>query len=450
MSVPGAGLGRAQLIAYGALGLPLAFAALPVYVYAPKFYAGLGLSLTTAGAILLFARIADGLIDPWLGSAADRAPGVKKFIGFALIPLALGMFGLFHPPPNIPLAAWLTGSVVVVTFGFSAASIAYQAWGAQIGSPAERTTVTATREAFGLAGVILAALLPQLFAASIEQGLPATALAFVPLLAVCAAATLGRAPAAPSASTGAHRGARGAPGVLASPRFRRLLLVFALNGIASAIPATLFLFFVADVLGMRQKSGLFLALYFISAALALPLWVRLAARIGMRQAWLCSMALAIAAFVWCSVRLGLLARGGRGNRVRRDRSSLGRRAGRRSRLATGLARRRHRCRFCQRSDRRLLRCLEPGHETQPRACCGACATAARDARLSGRIHGRHHRSGGNVLPAAVRLENAGDRRSMAHPPMNHQLPPTPDGRCGTTRRSPAAPMSTRRVRCCTG
>ena len=298
MSVPGAGLGRAQLIAYGALGLPLAFAALPVYVYAPKFYAGLGLSLTTAGAILLFARIADGLIDPWLGSAADRAPGVKKFIGFALIPLALGMFGLFHPPPTIPLAAWLTGSVAVVTFGFSAASIAYQAWGAQIGSPAERTTVTATREAFGLAGVILASLLPQLFGASVEEGLPATALAFVPLLAVCAAATLGRAPAAPSASTGAHRGARGAPGVLASPRFRRRLLVFALNGIASAIPATLFLFFVADVLGMQQRSGLFLALYFISAALALPLWVRLAARIGMRQAWLCSMALAIAAFVW--------------------------------------------------------------------------------------------------------------------------------------------------------
>ena len=74
--------------------------------------------------------------------------------------------------------------------------------------------------------------------------------------------------------------------------------MFALNGIASAIPATLFLFFVADVLGMQQRSGLFLALYFISAALALPLWVRLAARIGMRQAWLCSMALAIAAFVW--------------------------------------------------------------------------------------------------------------------------------------------------------
>lgn len=298
MSAPGARLGRAQLIAYGALGLPLAFAALPVYVYAPKFYAGLGLSLTTAGAILLCARIADGLIDPWLGAAADRATHPKRFIGFALIPLALGIFGLFHPPANIPIAAWLIASIIVVTFGFSAASIAYQAWGAQIGSPAERTAVTATREAFGLAGVILASLLPQLFAATVEEGLPATALALVPLLAVCAAVTLGRAPAAAAAAIGPHRATRGSAGILASLRFRRLLLVFALNGIASAIPATLFLFFVADVLGMSQNSGLFLALYFICAALALPLWVRLAARIGVRQAWLCSMALAIAAFIW--------------------------------------------------------------------------------------------------------------------------------------------------------
>lgn len=36
-------LPRSQVAAYGLLGLPLAFAALPVYVYAPKFYAGLGL-----------------------------------------------------------------------------------------------------------------------------------------------------------------------------------------------------------------------------------------------------------------------------------------------------------------------------------------------------------------------------------------------------------------------
>lgn len=38
-----AGAGRGALAAYGALGLPLAFAALPIYVHVPRLYAeGLG------------------------------------------------------------------------------------------------------------------------------------------------------------------------------------------------------------------------------------------------------------------------------------------------------------------------------------------------------------------------------------------------------------------------
>ncbi len=291
-------LGRLQLATFGALGLPLAFAALPIYVFAPKFYAGLGLSLTTAGAVLLAARVADGLIDPWLGAASDRAARPARFIGLALIPLALGMLALFNPPPGISLALWLVAAVSIVTLGFSAASIAYQAWGARIGSATERTTITATREAFGLAGVILASLLPQVFAPTVEQGLPATALVFVLLLALCAFTTLTRPPATRTAGNAARTKSRGTAGAFASRRFRRLLAVFALNGIASAIPATLFLFFVADVLGLEQKSGLFLSVYFVSAALALPLWVRLAAGIGKRRAWLASMLLAITAFVW--------------------------------------------------------------------------------------------------------------------------------------------------------
>ena len=85
---------------------------------------------------------------------------------------------------------------------------------------------------------------------------------------------------------------------LASAPLRRLLLVFALNGIASALPATLFLFFVADVLQASASSGQFLALYFVAAACALPLWVQAAQRFGKRRAWLAAMWLAIAAFGW--------------------------------------------------------------------------------------------------------------------------------------------------------
>ena len=62
-----------QRLAYGMLGAPLAMAALPVYVYAPKLYGdefGLGLALT--GIILLLSRAVDTLQDPWLGRLADR------------------------------------------------------------------------------------------------------------------------------------------------------------------------------------------------------------------------------------------------------------------------------------------------------------------------------------------------------------------------------------------
>jgi Na+/melibiose symporter-like transporter len=291
------GLPRAAIAAYGALGLPLAFAALPVYVYAPKYYASIGLSLAGAGAILLAARCADAFIDPWLGALSDRTRDTRRFIALALLPLALGMLALFHPPAAVAPGLWLIASVAVVTLGFSAASIAYQAWGARLGSPAERTKVTAAREGLGLVGVVTASVLPQVFAPTVEEGLGATAWAFVAILAVCAATTLRFTPADKATRT-AGDAPPAATAALLSPAFRRLLVVFALNGIASAIPATLFLFFVADVLRLEKMSGMFLALYFVSAAAGLPLWVRLAARIGKRRAWGSSMLLAVAAFVW--------------------------------------------------------------------------------------------------------------------------------------------------------
>ena len=71
-------LGAGQLIAYGLFGLPLAMAALPLYVHLPKFYGDeLGMSLALVGGILLGARLLDALQDPLLGYLSDRAPGLS-------------------------------------------------------------------------------------------------------------------------------------------------------------------------------------------------------------------------------------------------------------------------------------------------------------------------------------------------------------------------------------
>jgi Na+/melibiose symporter-like transporter len=290
-----AALPSSCVLAYGLLGLPLAFAALPIYVHVPRFYADVaGMELALLGAILLGARLLDAGIDPWLGWLADRVRR-PAMVALALLPFALGFVALLNPPPTYA-GFWLLGALALTTFGYSAASIAYQAWGADVGSDhAQRTRLTAAREGFGLIGVLLAAALPSLLAASMAEGIARLAWVLPPLLLVAAIITFAKVGAGGTAL-------RSEPlwpslrAVFAGQVFRRLLLVFIANGIAAALPATLFLFFVADVLQAEPWSGALLALYFVAGAASLPLWVALSARFGRVAAWLMAMLLAIVAF----------------------------------------------------------------------------------------------------------------------------------------------------------
>ncbi|HJV25147.1 MAG TPA: MFS transporter [Aromatoleum sp.] len=286
------------VLTYGLLGLPLAFAALPVYVHVPRLYAdSAGMDLTLLGVILLGARLADAALDPWLGGLADRLPK-RRMLVVALVPLAIGFVALMNPAVSHP-TAWLLASLTLTYLGFSAATVAYQAWGADVApDSAARTRLTAAREGFGLAGVVLAAALPSMIASDSAEGVARLAWALPPLLLMSAAVTLTvgegarlrHAPREPAASP--YR-------VLADPAFSRLLTIFFANGIASAVPATLFLFFVADVLHAEELAGPLLALYFVAGAVSLPLWVRLAAAHGRPAAWLLAMALAVLAFAGC-------------------------------------------------------------------------------------------------------------------------------------------------------
>ena len=154
-----------RVLSYGLLGLPLAFAALPIYVHVPRFYADIaGMELAVLGTILLGARLLDAGIDPWLGWLADRLPR-RAMLAVALLPFALGFVALLNPP-STGAGLWLLGSLALTYLGFSGATVAYQAWGADIGvDSALRTRLTAAREGFGLLGVVLAAALPALLAA---------------------------------------------------------------------------------------------------------------------------------------------------------------------------------------------------------------------------------------------------------------------------------------------
>ena len=289
-----------RILSYGLLGLPLAFAALPIYVHVPRFYAETaGMELALLGAILLGTRLLDAGIDPWLGWLADRVSR-PAMVAVALLPFAVGFVALLNPPAA-GAAWWLVGSLALTYLGFSAASVAYQAWGADVGADsAARTRLTAAREGFGLLGVVLAAALPALLASELSEGIARLAWILPPLLLIAAATTFSRVGAGQPAHAPAQPLLPSLRRVMGDVAFRLLLGVFVANGIAAALPATLFLFFVADVLQLERASGPLLAVYFVAGAASLPLWVRLAARYGRVRAWLGAMALSIIAFAGAS------------------------------------------------------------------------------------------------------------------------------------------------------
>lgn len=289
-----------QGLQYGAMGLPLAFVALPLYVILPNHYATqFGVPLATLGLVLLGARLFDALIDPLIGRWCDHlfARSVREvlvFGAFAALALAIGFGLLFFPATRDPsaLVAWASVFLVFTYAGYSALSVAHQSWGAMLGGDeAQRSRIVAWREGLGLLGVVLASITP------VVLGLPATLALFCACLLV---AWLGwsRAIRPHAATTGQPRDIWRP---LRRPAFRRLLGVFVLNGIASAIPATLVLFFVQDRLqAPRIMEPLFLGAYFVSAALSMPLWLWLVRRWGLARSWLAGMLLAVAAFVWAT------------------------------------------------------------------------------------------------------------------------------------------------------
>jgi glycoside/pentoside/hexuronide:cation symporter, GPH family len=288
-------------LSYGALGLPLAFVALPLYVVLPNHYATeFGIPLATLGALLLGARLLDAVADPWIGRWVDRwfARSAARVLVAAVVSavvLAFGFRALFFPAVAglAALLWWCAGMLAVTYLSYSVLSVVHQAWGARLGGgEGQRARIVSWREGLALVGVLVASVLPSV------AGLGVSSMVFAATLAA-GILLLAHAP-----RPAVQRGPGVAPPMtlpLHTPAFRRLLLIYLVNGIASAVPATLVLFFIRDRLQAQDFEPLFLASYFAAGALSMPLWLRLVERIGLARSWLAGMGLAVITFVWAAL-----------------------------------------------------------------------------------------------------------------------------------------------------
>lgn len=293
------GLGRStHPAAWGVFAAMLAMAGLPIYIHAPKFYVDeYGTSLAALGAVLFALRMLDFVQDPALGWLAHATSAYRRrMVAGAGAVMALSMLGLFAVPPPIAPLAWFAVTLTGLFSAFSFLTICFYAQGvtkAETMGANGHLRLAAWREAGALLGVCAAAVAPTLLALGPNPPFEAFAILF-------AAFTLGALwvmrDAFTAQATSLPPALNGFALVMRDRVARRLLIVALLNAAPVAVSSTLFLFFVESRLQAPAMEGPLLLLFFLSAAVAAPLWAKAARRFGTKPALLCGMTLAIAAF----------------------------------------------------------------------------------------------------------------------------------------------------------
>jgi GPH family glycoside/pentoside/hexuronide:cation symporter len=288
---------------YGFYAGFLAFAGLPIYIHAPKFFADeYGVSLAAIGAALLSLRLIDFLQDPLLGRLVDRlgtAQAAAATVAAGI--LALAMLALFAVTPVFDPLIWFFVVLAVLFTCFSFLTILFYAQGVGMAprlGPGGHVRIAGWRESGSLVGVCLASVVPTvLTAAGVLSPMTGFAVLFAGL-ALVAAGLMHPVWSVALSSKGSLRA------VLRDAGLRRLVAVGLFNAAPIAVTSTLFLFYVDHRLQAEALSGPLLVLFFLSAAISVPLWSRLADRIGPKRGLIWGMSLSVVAFAF-AVPLGV-------------------------------------------------------------------------------------------------------------------------------------------------
>ena len=280
----------------------IAAAGLPIYIHAPKAYADLhGVGLGALGAALFGLRLLDFVQDPALGWLAERARARRgASVALAAALMAAGMVGLFLPTPPIAPLAWFALTLAVVFSAFSYLTIVFYAQGVakagQLG-PGGHLRLATWREAGALGGICLAAVAPA--ALGVVTTVPFAVFAGIfAALALIAVIAMRREWVGP---VGAAMQPTPFRAILADRPARRLLALALVNAAPVAVTSTLFLYYVESGLAAPGWEGPLLLLFFLAAAVSVPLWGRGAARFGVRRMLAAGMILAILSFGWAAV-----------------------------------------------------------------------------------------------------------------------------------------------------
>jgi GPH family glycoside/pentoside/hexuronide:cation symporter len=304
----------ATKLLFGAPSFAGAAMVIPIAIHMTKFYADVVLvPLGVLGIAIALARAFDALTDPLVGWLSDRTRsrlGRRRpwlLVGGPLCGLAFWF--LFSPPAELDPtggATWFFVCYLAYFLFHTFYLIPYIALGAELTLDYhDRTSLFGIREGFVIVGTLFAAVLPSVLTERLGEraALSWFAAGFGALLALSYVMLVARVRERPEFSRrktnpfvpGVRRALRNGP-------FRILLAKALLTGIPGALTGTLLPFFNHYVVRPENEARWLmfeLATYFGSAFVFLPLWMRVARRVGKKNAMLVS--LAIGAFGTASV-----------------------------------------------------------------------------------------------------------------------------------------------------
>lgn len=295
-----------EIFLYGILGIPLAFLGFPLYIYLPTFYVEyIGLNIGLVGFVLLFARLLDMILDPYIGKITD------KYNNFNIILLStfIVLFGLFFLIKPVYFTwIWLFCFSLITYISYSFVMIPYLTLNSKLSDNSINNTKLAfSREIFIIIGVLFALLFPYLFSVaqdsqkSLELLLNIILIIF-PIFSIIFYLQFKNKETIKETIKEKKEDKKFFESIniffINFPQHKKLFFAFFLNNLANALPATLFLFFVKYVLDLEVKTGLFLIVYFLSAIITFPLWIKLSLKISKKTTWILSMILASSAFIF--------------------------------------------------------------------------------------------------------------------------------------------------------
>ena len=275
-------------------------ASIPVSLYLPLVYSkDLGLSLTEIGLVLMLARVSDVITDPLIGVLSDRTKSRfgkrKPWIAGGTLLMMISAFQLFNPEAlnQMPITKWyLLGWSVILWLGWTMVNIPYYAWGAELSDDYyERTSLTGWRQAFGFLGNVSVLFIPVAAGALTGYGsLPREGLTIIGSFALVALPTLVTITLFKVEERVTYPSPRTNPlvhlrAMFENGSFRLLFFAFMLMSLGTGWGSATFMLFATFVVEAEAWTQMILLGYFGANIIALPLWIKLAKKLGKKNTW---------------------------------------------------------------------------------------------------------------------------------------------------------------------